>query len=72
MPAGSIRQGCINKREGKIHTATRRLEHALQQAIDRLGAQVQAGQFAFAVAGDKRFRQKLIQISSTLSSSRNG
>ena len=55
VQAGSIRQGCINKRGGKIHTATRRLEHALQQAIDRLGAQVQAGQFAFAVAGDKDF-----------------
>ena len=55
VQAGAIRQGCVNKRGGKIHTATRRLEHTLQQAIDRLGAQVQAGQFTFAVTGDKDF-----------------
>ena len=55
MQAGAIRQGCINKRGGKVHTTTRRLEHALQQTIDRLGAQVQTGQFAFAIAGDKDF-----------------
>ena len=55
MQAGAIRQGCINKRGRKVHAATRRLEHALQQAIDRLGAQVQTGQFAFAVTGDKDF-----------------
>ena len=55
MQAGAIRQGCINKRGRKIHTTTRRLEHALQQAIDSLGAQVQTGQFAFAVTGDKDF-----------------
>ena len=55
VQAGAIRQGCINKRGRKVHAATRRLEHALQQAIDRLGAQVQTGQFAFAVTGDKDF-----------------
>ena len=55
VQAGTIRQGCINKRGGKVHTTTRRLEHALQQAINRLGTQMQTGQFTFAVAGNKDF-----------------
>ena len=55
MQAGAIRQRCINKRGGKVHATTRRLEHALQQTINRLGAQVQTGQFTFAVACDKDF-----------------
>ena len=55
MQSGAIRQGRINKRGRKVHAAPRRLEHALQQAIDCLGAQVQTGQFTFAVAGDKDF-----------------
>ena len=43
VQSGTVRQGRVNKRGGKVHTTTRRLEHALQQTIDRLGAQVQTG-----------------------------
>ena len=43
VQSGAIRQGCVNKRGGKVHAATRGLEHALQQTIDCLSTQVQTG-----------------------------
>ena len=59
VQSGAVRQGCVNERGGKVHATARRLEHALQQAIDCLGAQVQTGQLALAIAGNKDFIRRV-------------
>ena len=55
MQTGTVRQGGIHERRGKVEAAARGLEHTFQQTANGLGAQVQAGEFTLAVAGNEDF-----------------